>query len=257
MLSTENRVFLRQTKSFTAANLKTRYRGTWSGVLWVALQPILQFTVSAFVFHFIMKIQMERYFLFLLSGTLPWMFLSQSLEMTVGTFTHHGRLLKSFPVQPMVLIVAQIFDNLLNFSIAFGILLLPCMIFYDQNLLKIFLLPLPILTLVISVYSLSTIMAVTQVFFSDARFIMTFILQIGFFLTPIFYPARFVPERFQWYLKLNPFAYIIAPFQAIFAEVDIATFWPAFLDSVLIAGLFSLMAFAIWRWRRNELYFRF
>ena len=115
----------RQSLKMTSANLKTRYRGTWSGALWVFLNPMLMFGAQSYAFHFILKINIDKYPLYLLTGLLPWTFITSSAEMSTSSLVANGRFLKSFPVSPVVIIFSQIVDNFINYVASFIVILIP------------------------------------------------------------------------------------------------------------------------------------
>src|SRR3954465_5069767 len=121
-LSTPARIFVRQSRALTAANLKSRYRRTIAGFLWVVLNPLIQFGVQSAIFRHVLKIQVNNYLIFLLSGLLPWIFITQSMDMCTSLFVTSGNVLKSFRLNPLVLLTAQLLDNLLNFLAAFLII---------------------------------------------------------------------------------------------------------------------------------------
>jgi lipopolysaccharide transport system permease protein len=75
---------LNQLRSLTVANLKIRYRKTWIGFLWVLLNPVILLTVQSFIFLHVLNVSRNHYLLYLISGFLPWIFLSQTWELVAG-----------------------------------------------------------------------------------------------------------------------------------------------------------------------------
>ena len=69
-----------QIKVLTVANMKARYRKTMIGFFWVVLGPILMYSVQAFVFQKFLKLELHNYYLFLLGGLLPWIFITSSWD---------------------------------------------------------------------------------------------------------------------------------------------------------------------------------
>src|ERR1035437_5970491 len=92
----EHRVLIRQVRALTVANLKSRYRKTFVGFLWVILNPLILYGVQSLVFMKFLKLQVPNYTLFLLSGLLPWVFIVQSVEMCTSLIVINGKLFKSF-----------------------------------------------------------------------------------------------------------------------------------------------------------------
>lgn len=240
----------------TYANLASRYRRTWAGFLWVVLSPILLYSAQAFVFHKILKIDVQNYPLFLALGLIPWVFLSQSLEMTVGLIYHQGRFLKSFPVHPFSLIGAQVIDCFINLIATLIIVVVPLLIFYDISPWRITYLFLALVPHIVATASLAVCLSTFQVFFVDIRFLLTFILQISFFLTPIFYPRTLLSDDLQWVVDYNIFHYLMKPFQIVHAGLEFSEFVLALVQSSLIACALAVIATLVWRSQRNGVYLK-
>jgi lipopolysaccharide transport system permease protein len=248
------RVFWTQARALTAANLKSRYRNTFAGFFWVILSPLITFGTQSFVFHTILRLQVPNYHIFLLSGLLPWIFIQQSVEMCTSLYTTSSRLLKSLPVHPLVYLAAQLLDNLVNFLAVFFVLLLPAVSFGQINLVALLLLPVPIFFLLLGVFGICWLLAVLQVFLRDTRFIASFALNIIFFLTPIFYPVEFVPEKYRWMVTLNPVNHLIRPFRSLLHEFSLEAFGQAIVKSAMVSVLLAAAAILFWRAKRNEVY---
>ena len=251
--------FWRQVGALTQANLKARYRKTVAGFLWVVMNPLIMYTVQATVFKTFLRIDVRHYALFLASGLLPWTFIHQSLEMCTSLFVTNGRMLKSLQVNPLVFLVAQITDNLVNFLATFIVILLPvCVIEYRDgwdHIEALMLLPIPILILAIAATAMSWLLATWQVFLRDTRFIVSFTLSVSYFITPIFYPLSFVPEQYRILILINPFYRLIAPFQVLLNDYDANAFGISlFYASVIACGFMGLAALT-WEKRRNDVYF--
>lgn len=245
---------LRQAVILTVASLKTRYRNTVSGLVWVILNPLLVFGAQAFVFYKILHINVDNYPLFLLSGLLPWIFLVSSVEMGTGAFTQSGKLLKSFPVHPFVILSSQILDNLFNFLLSFTVILIPTAIAFHFDWPRYFLVPLSIAPLFIFVMAFVFTLATIQVFFWDTRFVMSFAMSVAFYMTPIIYPIEFIDINSRWLVNLNPFWQVLHPFQ-IAISGDLHFYATSLANSFLAAALMSGVAFINWGRSKNEFYF--
>ncbi|MBI3554675.1 MAG: ABC transporter permease [Deltaproteobacteria bacterium] len=243
-------IYWSQIRAMTIANLKSRYRKTVAGFFWVVLNPLIMFGVQAFVFRRIMKIQIPNYSMFLLSGLLPWIFISQSLEMTTSVFISSGPILRSFSIHPLVFLAAQLLDNLINFTAAFLMLYVPLWFYNPPNIAGLVLLPISIAVLIIGVLGMSWILATSQVLMRDTRFMLSFALNIGFFLTPIFYPREFVPPQYRFLSDYNPIFRLIDPFRYSIYQYDLLQFARAI---ALAAGVaLASLAAAVLLWRRKE-----
>jgi ABC-type polysaccharide/polyol phosphate export permease len=238
-----------------SANLKTRYRNTISGFLWVLLFPILQYGAQAIAFHVVLKIQVQDYPLFLLSGVIPWIFLVQTIEMGIPIFQHQSPLLKSFPIHPMTLLLSQVGDNLINYFASFLVLLVPVGFYLNFNFANLVMLPLAMLNLLIGATALAFLLSVCQIFFRDTKFVTSFVMQTLFFLSPIFYPIEFVEPRWRWIFELNPVAFWLNTFRYMMNDPWSAEFLHSWLVGLGISTGLAVMAWVIWKAKRRDFYF--
>lgn len=257
MIALESNIFLRQTAKLVEASLKTRYRGTWSGFLWVVLHPILSFTAQSYVFFYILKLDVKNYPIFLMTGLLPWIFMSQSLEMSASSLVNNAKMLKSFPVSPYAIVISQITDNFINYLAAFAILILPISFWLKWPLGNLIYMIIPLFSLFLFVTSGSFLLSAVNVLYRDTKFILGFVLQISYFLTPIFYPESFLPTHLKWIADVNIFYSIIKPIQILSGEFTPNLYWLAVSKSFLTSSTLAVFTFIYWRKKRNEIFFIF
>lgn len=213
--------------------LKARYRGTVLGFLWSFINPLMVLLVYSVVFGLFLKQGPQRvegielqgldYPLFLFTGLLPWIWFNTTvLEASQVLFTH-GNLIKKikFPVE--VLPIMNVISNLVHFLFGLPILVI-CIVFLGNQIsLTFWVVFLPVAVLVQFTFTLgfSLMMAALTVHFKDLKDIMTNILILWFFGTPIIYPfANAVVQNNVWaktLLTLNPMTHIIEFYQYIFA----------------------------------------
>jgi lipopolysaccharide transport system permease protein len=244
-----------QAMALTKANLKARYRSTWTGFLWVILFPILIYSAQSFAFHFILKIDVANYPLFLLTGLLPWIFFSTSVDMSTGAYLYNGRLLKSFPIHPLSLVFSQIADNFLNYCVAFFILLIPLSYMTNFSIARWFLVIPPFISLFFFVVGFTNFVATLNVFFRDTKFILTFLMQVSYFITPIFYPKELIPIDLTWVLQINPFYIILRPFQLLSQDFVTSEYLTLLGWSFVLSVSVLIFSALYWKRKRNALYF--
>lgn len=231
----------------TLANLKSRYRNTFYGFLWVILNPILTFAVQAYAFTIIFKIQYLNYSQFLLSGLLPWIFIVQSVEMCTGIFVINNHFVRNLPVSPKVLVFTQVLDNFVNFLCSFLILILLSLVYYAGKFETFLLLPLPIFSLLIAVGAMCLLFANLNVIVRDLKFVISFVFSLLFYLTPIFYPVQFVPPQYRFITDLNPIYYLIKPFQLLTTEGAGVAFAKSLLMSYALSLVLVAISFVAWK----------
>jgi len=249
-------LFWIQVKDLTVASLKSRYRKTWAGFVWVILNPLLMFGVQSLVFKRFLGLQIPDYYLFLLGGLLPWIFMSSTIQMGTPIFVTQAQLLRSFKINPMVLLAAQVLDNFLNFLTSFFLILIPFYVASDRSLSLLLLLPIALLPLLIGTLAITISLAVLNVFYRDINFVMGFVFSLMFFLTPIFYSREYIPQQFQFMVDYNPLVYFIAPFHSLIYDNSVGGF---FLDLILGMGmaiLFVVLALVVWKRKQNAFYYK-
>ena len=236
------------------ASLKSRYRKTFAGFLWVIINPLAMFGVQAYVFSKILRLEIPDFFLFLVGGLLPWIFMVQTIQMATASLSAGASLLRAFRLEPLVLVGASVLDNFFNFIVSVVLIAVPVMLTYEAPLTRLLWAPLCLLPFIVGAFALSCYTAMLNVFFRDTSFVITFAFSILFFLTPIFYPIEFVPANARWVIELNPFYHLINPFRIlVYSRAEWDWVMPLARSMTWAAGL-SLGAQYYWRRRRNELY---
>jgi ABC-type polysaccharide/polyol phosphate export permease len=250
-----SRIEIFQGLALTKANLKSRYRNSFTGFLWVVLNPLLIFSVQGFAFHIILKINVDQFPLFLMTGLLPWLFIAQTIEMSAPALQSNGRLLKSFQLKPSIFIFSQVFDNSINFFAAMLIAFIGIGIYGEIIWWHLLFLPLCLIPLTAATLSMCWLIAGSQVLIKDLRFFVSFLLNVSYFITPIFYPPEFAPENWRWIFAINPIYYFIVPFRQMAANPLDLAFWMALARASVLAVIFLLCATWFWRKKKNAIYF--
>jgi ABC-type polysaccharide/polyol phosphate export permease len=249
----ELKFFWAQVRDLTVASLKSRYRKTFAGFIWVVLNPLLMFGVQSLVFKTFMRIQVPDYNLFLLGGLLPWIFFSSTIQMTTPLFVSQSHLLRSFKINPMVIFGSQVLDNFINFVASFLLIVLPFYLATGRDFSTLLLLPLALIPLLIGTLSIGVALSTINVFFRDTNFVMGFIFNLLFYVTPVFYPKEYIPTNWQWIVDFNPAIYLLNPFRSLIYFGD-GTFWMASLKGFGVSLVLFLTAVIIWKRKRNAFY---
>lgn len=240
----------------TIAQLKARYRKTVAGLIWVILNPLIMFGAQAIAFKHILKLEIEDYYLYLLGGLVPWIFIVMTLQMSTPILQHSGALLKSFQLNPLVLVFSQVLDNLINFLIAFSIIFWPIQLLYGAPDWTVLLAVIPLALLLIGICSICVLLSVMQVFYRDVSYVVNFVTGVLFFVTPVFFTADMIIPEYSWLLNFHaPYLFIDA-FRVCFYNFTWDHFFIALVKSG--AACLAVVLLASWTWNRNrnELYLR-
>jgi len=215
------------------------------------LQPILILGTQAFTFHWVLKIQVDDYLLFLASGLIPWIFISQTIEISAGVLLNSAPLLRSFGTHPIIPVAVQNLDNFLNFILSITITLCILSFFYEFSFLQLILALLSTSSILIGVLAVGFLASMIQVFFRDFRFILSFLFQILYFLTPVFYPVEMIPAEYRNFLLFNPILAWIQPLRDILLKGQVS--YETLAYSLSLSVICWLIAWIFWKRKGNEI----
>lgn len=245
-------LFWNQVRVLLDAQLKVRYRKTVGGFIWVLMNPLIQFGSQAVIFQWVLNLNMQNYPQFLMCGILPWLYGALTLEMNTSIFVQQSQFLKSYPTDPRVFVVATCLENAINSLATFTLLFTGFVIFGTISGHLLWAFPLAMLPLMLGIGSLSLLFAILNTFLRDTRFMVNFALSVGYFLTPIFYPADRLPAGLQSLLWLNPFYAWIRPFRAHLNGLDLNTFGMDWFAALAVSLGIGFIAQIVWARTSNH-----
>ncbi len=195
-----------------------RFQQTVIGFLWIILQPLIQMVIFYVILGVFIKVRTEvPYHLFFLSAFVVWQFFSQVVIYSTNSLVGNiGIIIKSY-FPRLALPLASVAGLLVDFGVSILILLIFLMINGNFPITLRYLL-LPFLLVIITIFSsgVGLLFGALTVVFRDMRNLMSYLLTIWMYVTPIMYPRSVVPEKYQILLYLNPLTSIVESFQWIF-----------------------------------------
>ena len=169
-------------------DIRGKYKGSFLGVLWSFLNPLLQVVVYYIVFPYLMRgATIPNYIVYLVTGIIPWTFFAT--VVTTGTTcikTNQGIIKKVyFPRE--ILVISQVLSGLINFFISCIIVVLFCLAFGVG--ISIHILIIPVIAIIQSILCMGIvfILSSVDVYIQDLEYIVTFIINMLFYGTPILY----------------------------------------------------------------------
>src|SRR6478736_4755873 len=179
-------------QSLVARELKARYRGSVLGFLWSFINPLLLLAIYTFVFKYVMPTAVKGanpYPLFMFCGILPWTWFASSLMESSGVLISGGNLIKKVLFPAEILPIVTVTANMIHFFLALPILVV-FLIVYRAPLTVPELLCFPLVVAVQYLFTLSCalVLSALTVHFRDIKDILSNILTLWFFGTPIIYP---------------------------------------------------------------------
>jgi len=202
--------------SLVRRDLKSRYKGSVLGFLWMFLNPLLQLCVYTAVFSIIMDSGIEKYYLFLFVALVPWIFFSTCLSGgTTVIFAQQDMVKKIyFPRQvlPIVFTTSQFINMLLSFIVIFVVILFSGIELHIRVLLY-----LPIIMIIeyILALGITFLVSALTVYFRDLEHILGIVSMAWMYLTPILYDVERVPEQLMPIFNLNPMTSITIAYRDI------------------------------------------
>jgi homopolymeric O-antigen transport system permease protein len=240
--------------SLVARELKARYRGSVLGFLWSFINPLLLLAIYSFIFTTIMPNRAEGvqpYALFLLCGILPWTWFSASLTEAAGSLIAGGNLIKKVLFPAEVLPIVSVLANLAHFVLALPIVVAVLLMYRrwpDPAGLAWF----PIVVAVQFVFTsgLALVLAALTVHFRDIRDILSNVLMLWFFTTPIIYFYDQVEVRpYKPLFNLNPLTHLAISYQEILFFQGPFGHW----KWLLALGALSIVVFLAGYWLFDRL----
>ena len=196
-------------------DVKVRYKQTALGAGWAIIQPMMTMVVFTIFFGRLAKVPSDGlpYPVFSLAALVPWMYFSSALaggSSSVGGYQH---ILSKVYFPRLLIPMASVIAPLVDFAIAF-VILLGLMAWYGiVPGAAIVWLPLLLLLAITTAAAASIWFSALTVRYRDIRYVVPFVLQLWLFATPVAYPASLVPERWRALYGLNPMAGVIEGFR--------------------------------------------
>jgi len=197
-------------------DIKVRYKQTALGAAWAIIQPLFTMVVFSLFFGRLAKVPSDGlpYPVFSFAALVPWTFFATGLTQSSNSLVESANLIKKVYFPRLAIPIASVLSGVVDFTLAFGMLLL-LMTHYDvaptSNILY-----LPLLLLLALVTALGTGLWISalNVQYRDFRYIVTFLAQIWMFATPIAYPSSLLEEPWQRAVYgLNPMVGVVEGFR--------------------------------------------
>jgi len=236
-----------------ARNLKVRYRGSFLGVYWSLLNPLLMTAVYTAIFGATFASyygnSILNYVLAAFTGLVIINFFSASTSQALSSVVGNGALLNKINLPVSIFPVSMIVANLFQFSVGVLPLLAGITLINSKSLLNVLALLLPSLALVLVCTGVGFLVSALYVFFRDLPYFYELVVFVLWISSPVFYPAAIVPAQVKPFLQLNPLSPIIESLRQIALSGTLPTLsliWGALLSGVIILVL-GWICFHWWR----------
>ncbi|MBD3183127.1 ABC transporter permease [Candidatus Poribacteria bacterium] len=196
-------------------DVKVRYKQTILGAAWAVIQPFFTMVVFSIFFGRFAKVPTDGlpYPIFAYSALIPWHYFAHALSQSGQSLVREQRLITKVYFPRLVIPLAPMFSGLVDFAIAF-ILLIAMMIWYGiKPTIGILALPLWTILAMMTALAVGTWLSALNVKYRDVRYTIPFLTQLWLFSTPIAYSSSIVPERWRALYGLNPMVGVVEGFR--------------------------------------------
>jgi len=220
--------------------VRGKYKGSFLGILWSFLNPLFMVLVYSTVFPLILRVSEKNYPLFLVVGLIPWTYFTNVITQGTISIMANSNLIKKVYFPREILPISVATSGLINFLFSF-IIVVVFLIVGGIGVSVLFIyLPLIIVVQYIVQLSIIFVLSSINVFFRDLEHIITVLIMILFYLTPIIYNPTAIPEKYKFLFNLNPMVHIITAYRSVLYYKVLPDF-----NALLIVGGIGLLSLLI------------
>jgi lipopolysaccharide transport system permease protein len=196
-------------------DIKVRYKQTFLGILWILLQPIVSIIVFTVLFGYLLAVPSGDvpYPIFLYSALLPWTYFSTSLTRSTTSVVNSSHVITKVYFPRLVIPISGVLSGLIDFAIAFVILIGLMVVYGIRPTPNIVFLPGFILLAMLTALAFGLWLSALNVRFRDVNYMLPFLVQVWMYMTPVIYGSNLIPEPYRYLLALNPMTGVVAGFR--------------------------------------------
>ena len=196
-------------------DIKVRYKQTVLGASWALLQPLLTMVVFSVFFGKLAKMPSDGlpYPVFAYCGLLPWQLFAFALTESSNSVIGNQHLITKVYFPRLVVPISAVLSGLVDFAIAFSLLLVMLPFYGIMPTMRILVLPLLIVFAIATALAIGLWLSALNVKYRDIRYTIPFLTQFWLFITPVAYPSSLVPEKWRPLVGLNPIVGVVEGFR--------------------------------------------
>ncbi|GMQ29553.1 ABC transporter permease [Algoriphagus confluentis] len=230
----------------TLRGIKARYAQSILGVSWAIIQPLFTTVVFTLVFGGLAKVDSDGmpYILFSYLALWPWNYFSGTLTESANSLIQNANMITKVYFPRMVLPLSAILSKMLDFTIAFVVVVIMLIYFKQIPGWGVLYTPLLILQLLMCSLGIGMFLSALAVKYRDVKHALTFLVQLLLYAAPVVYSTSAVPAEYQKFYILNPMVGVIEGFRAAFLNRPMPWewIWPGSIVAVVVF-VFGMMYF--------------
>jgi len=200
---------------FVWRDVKVRYKQTVLGALWAVIQPLLTTFFFALLFGRFggMSKQVSGpYALHVFVGMMPWTFFSNAVTLAANSMVGSSHLITKVYFPRILVPASSIVSSLVDFAISFLVLAVMMAAYGVAPTWRIVTMPLFVAGTVVAATGAGVLFAALIVTYRDVRYVLTFVMQLWLFASPVLYTLDIIPAQYRWWYAINPIAGMISGF---------------------------------------------
>lgn len=199
----------------TWRDVKVRYKQTLLGIAWAIIQPLMTMVVFSFIFGELAKIPSEGipYPLFTFAGLVPWTFFANALTQSSNSLVNNANLIQKVYFPRLIIPISSVLAGVVDFFLAFVVLAGLMVYFGVLPSLAVLTLPLFLLLALITSLGVGLWLTALSVQFRDVRYVVGFLVQFWFFITPVTYSSTMLEGNWRLLYGINPMVGVVEGFR--------------------------------------------
>lgn len=227
-------------------DLKAMHAGSYLGMMWIYLQPIMYLMILYFVFTIGLRAGYVKgnipFIVYLASGIIAWFYFADCLGGSTVVILKHSYLLKKIDFRLSILPGVNLIVNAVPHIVLTLVVIIICWVNGYRPTWYLLQLVYYYFAMLIMLLGISWVTSATNIFVPDVGNIVGLILQFGFWLTPIVWDIGLVPAKYLWVLKINPVFYIVEGYRnSLIYHIPFWLHWKQTILFWVITLLFCLI----------------
>ncbi|WP_028531125.1 ABC transporter permease [Paenibacillus sp. HW567] len=245
---------------FTKRDFQQRYKGSLLGVIWALLSPLLMLGVYSFIFVSVFKskwgsssIQQDGkmlYTMMIFAGLVPFQIFSESVNRSVSLLGQSANYIKKVVIPIEILPTSIVLSTVINSFFSVGLLILGKLLFLNTPNWTLIFVPLVLIPIMLLSLGFALIVAAFGIYIKDLVYVVGLLVNILFYMSPIFYSADSLPARFRFLIHLNPIAPIINHFRDVFINGELFSI-SSYITSFFISFIIFILGLTIFNYLRK------
>lgn len=239
--------------SFAKSEIQGKNAQTFLGYSVNLIQILISTFLYWLIFGYILNIDTGNvpFPLFVLTGLIPWVYFSSIIREAGNSLIDNKHLLDKIYFPRVILPISKLIPGLVDFAIAFAVAIIFVLLFGMGIRWQMILIPAFLCIIMLSGFAIGLWIASISVRYRDTSRLIPYLINFGFFMTPVFYPSTIVPENINFILFINPAAFAIEGFRWAMFGTDLP-------DINYLFSLIPVVILGFWGWRnfrRKEKYY--